>query len=126
MASEGFLGVLVILSEMRGGLRYQFDCLGSVFQVKRRRPFIRGTFIFTKETLGSFFLVPGSLDSGVSNKVVPFGRHSPEDISSEFGDLVGYNDMMEESYLVLLYFFSENVNTSVKWNFVLLLLDVMK
>jgi len=51
---------------------------------------------------------------------------SPEDMLSEFGGVAGRSGRMEGSDRDHLYFFSQNVNTEVKWNFVLPLFDVIK
>jgi len=63
-------------SEMRGGWWCRFGYLGGVFEAERRRFFTGGTFIFAKEPSVASSLIQGSLDSGVSNKIVPFGGRS--------------------------------------------------
>jgi len=70
-------------------------------------------------------LILGSLDSGMSNKVVIFNGRSLEDMSSEFGGVAGHSDRMEGLDLDHLYFFSKNANTSVI-ELLLLLLEVIK
>ena len=62
--------------------------------------------IFAKEPFGASL---GSLDSGVSNEVVPFGGRSPEDGSSELGGITGCSGMMEGSNRDHLYFLSKKM-----------------
>ena len=81
MALKGFLGILVILPEMRGGWRFQFGFLGGVLHAERR-PFTWRNLLFLRRNFMELLLE--SLDRGVSNEVVPFGGRSWEDVSLEF------------------------------------------
>ena len=107
VASEGFLGILVILPDMRGGWRYRFGYLGGMLQVERRKPFTKGTFTCVKEPPVASSLILGSMESGVSNKVAPFGVCSPEDVSSGCRGVAGCSGRMDGSDLDHLYFFSK-------------------
>jgi len=77
--------------------------LGDMFPKERRRPFTWRNLLFLRKNLPELLL--GTLDSGVSNEVVPFGGRSWEDISPEFGGVAGRSGRMEGSDQDRLYFF---------------------
>ena len=54
-------------------------------------------------------LEAGVLGSGVSNEVVSFSGRFREDVSSEFGGVVGRRGRMEGSDRDHLYFFSKKM-----------------
>jgi len=109
VASKGFLGILVILLEIREGWGFRFGFLGGVFH-GRREDLSLEELLFLQRNLPE--LLPGSLDSGVSNEVVLFCGVS-RGLSSEFKGVVGRSGRMEGSDRDYLYFFSENRNTKV-------------
>ena len=76
--------------------------LGPVFQAERRRSFTGGTFILNLSELLS-----RTLDSGISNEVVPFSGRFREDVSSDFRGVAGRSSRMEGSNQDHLYFFSK-------------------
>ena len=72
-----------------------------------------GSLIFVKEPPRASFLIPESLNSGVSNNTELFGGCSWEAVSLELGGAVRRTDRMKGSEWDHLYFFSKNVNKEV-------------
>ena len=101
----------MILVEVRGGWRFQFDFLGGAFQIERRRSLIWRISYFCKGTSPSFF--QGLLGSGLSNETVLSDGHSLKDMRSEFEGVARRSGRMERSNRDHLYLFSKKFNTEV-------------
>ena len=67
----------------------------------RKKTFTGGNLIFIKDLME---LVSGSLDSGVSNEILPSHGCSPKDMLPEFGGEIGCSGKMKRSDWDHLYF----------------------
>ena len=68
-----------------------------------------------KEPPGASFFIPGSLNTGVSNKVEPFGGCSQKDVSLEFEGMAGRSDRIEDQTGIIcisLAFWNRNNHAS--------------
>jgi len=106
---EGFLGILVVLLEMRRGELFQSGFLGGVSRWERKDLSFKGSLIFVKKPPGTSSLILRFLNSGLSNEDEPFGGYSQKYVSLEPGSMDGRSGRMDGSDQDHLYFFSKKI-----------------
>ena len=97
----GLLGILVVLSEMRGGWRFHFASLEACFRRRGEDLSLGGIFSFVIESPPTSSRVSRQWDEQ------PFSGHSQEEVSSEFEGVAGCSGMMEGQIEIICIFFKK-------------------